>query len=55
MTARTRLAVLAGVIIISAAYALLVKKDPQVAAAIASGYVAISLTIFLLVHVWRKP
>lgn len=55
MTPRTRLAMLAGVILISAAYALLVKKDPQVASAIASGYVALMVTIFLLVHVWRRP
>jgi hypothetical protein len=30
-------------------------KDPEVASAIASGYVAVVLTVIVLVHFWRKP
>lgn len=39
----------------SASYGVLVKKDPSVASAIALGYVGLILTIFVLVQVWRKP
>lgn len=55
MTPRTRLGWIGGIIVLSAGYALLVKKDPGIAAAVASGYVAILLTVFLLLNLWKKP
>lgn len=55
MTPRIRLALIAGILIMSAAYAVLVKKDPGIAAAVASGYVAILLTVFFLLNTWKKP
>jgi hypothetical protein len=39
----------------SASYGVLVKKDPAIASAVAMGYVALILTIFVAVQVWRKP
>lgn len=55
MTATNRLWVVAGLIILSAAYAVLVKKDPNLAAAVASGYVALLLTVIAVINVWKKP
>lgn len=55
MTPRTRLALIAGLIILSAGYAVLVKRDPTTAAAVASGYVALLLTLFVLINVWKSP
>ena len=55
MTANNRLWVIAGLIILSAGYAVLVKKDPNLAAAVASGYVAILLTVFLVINIWKRP
>lgn len=55
MKANTRLALSLAVIVLSAIYAVLVTKNPALASAIASGYVAVLLTIFLLVNVWKKP
>jgi hypothetical protein len=55
MTAHNRLGVIAGLIILSAGYAVLVKKDPNLAAAVASGYVALLLTLFVVINVWKKP
>lgn len=55
MTPHNRLGVVAGLILISAAYAVLVKKDPDLASAVASGYVALFLTVIVLLNVWKKP
>lgn len=55
MTPNTRLSLIAGIIVVSAAYAVVVRKDPAIASAIAAGYVAILLTVLALVHFWRKP
>ena len=55
MTPNTRLSLIAGIIIVSAAYAVVVRKDPSVASAIAAGYVAILVTVLSLVHFWKKP
>jgi hypothetical protein len=55
MTPKIRLALVGGILVMSAAYAVLVEKDPGVAAAVASGYVAILLTIFFLLNTWKKP
>jgi cell division protein FtsW (lipid II flippase) len=42
-------------LVLSAAYAVLITKDPDVASAIALGYVALLLTIFAAVEIWKKP
>lgn len=55
MTPNNRLWLIATMIVISAGYAVLVKKDPGIASAIASGYVALLLTAVLLLNVWKKP
>ena len=55
MTANNRLWLIAALIIISAGYALLVKKDPGIASAVASGYVALLLTAVFILNVWKKP
>lgn len=39
----------------SASYGVLVKKDPDFAQALMLGYIGLILTIFVLVQVWRKP
>lgn len=51
---RTRLSVIAGIIVVSACYAVLVDKAPQVASATALGYIALILTVFVLVERWKK-
>lgn len=55
MTAKTRLALIALVIIGSAAYAVLVKQDPSTASAVAVGYVALLVTIIAAIQIWRRP
>lgn len=55
MRPNARLLLCAIMILGSASYAVLVKKDPEIASAVALGYVALILTIFVLVQVWRKP
>lgn len=55
MRHNTRLALAAIVIIGSAAYAVLVKKDPSLASAIAVGYVALLVTIITAIQIWRRP
>lgn len=55
MTSNTRLRLSAVMIIISAIYAVVVAKDPQVASAVSSGYIAVLLTTFVLSNLWKKP
>jgi hypothetical protein len=55
MTRNIRVTLIAGIIVLSAGYALLVKKDPSIAGAVAAGYIALLLTLFLLLNVWKKP
>lgn len=55
MTAHSRLFLAFALIVLSAGYAVLVKKDPSLAGAVASGYVAVLLTVFLLINVWKRP
>lgn len=43
------------VIIASAAYAVTVTKDPAIASALASGYVALVVTVLVLINFWKKP
>ena len=55
MTALSRLMVVAGLIVLSAGYAVLVKKDPSLASAISSGYVCMLLTAILVLNLWKRP
>lgn len=55
MSPSVRLRLVAVVLLMSAVYAVMVAKDPQVASAISSGYVAIVVTVIVLVNVWKKP
>jgi len=55
MNPRLRLWLCAGVILLSAGYGLLVTKDRRLAEAIALGYIAVVLTVFVVINVWKKP
>lgn len=55
MRPKTRLLMVAFIIVMSAAYAVLVKRDPSVASAIAVGYVALLVTIITAIQIWRRP
>jgi len=54
MTPKYRLVLIVLVIVGSAAYAVLVKKDPATASAIAVGYVALLVSVITLIQIWRK-
>lgn len=51
----TRLWVAALLIVGSSLYALLVVKDPSIASAVATGYVALFLSVFALINLWKSP
>lgn len=55
MRPNARLIWCAVMILASVAYAALVSSDASIASAIAVGYVALLLTIFVLTNVWKKP
>jgi hypothetical protein len=55
MTAYSRLITVAVIILFSAAYAVLVKKDPALASSIAAGYVAVLLSVVIVLNLWKKP
>lgn len=55
MNPSTRLKLSALMIFVSTIYGVVVAQDPDVAEAIALGYIAILLTVFILVNVWKKP
>ena len=55
MTANIRLQLIGFTILLSAFFAVLVAKDPVLASAVSSGYVAILLIVFVAVNVWKKP
>lgn len=55
MSSHTRLKLSAVMIVLSALFAVLVASDPQTASAISTGYVAVLLTAFVLVELWKKP
>jgi ABC-type uncharacterized transport system permease subunit len=55
MTPNNRLRILAILIVLSAAYAVIVKKDQGLAYAIALGYIAIMLTILIITQCFKKP
>lgn len=51
MTPRNRLRLIAGLIVLSATYAVIVKRDPSLAQVMALGYIAIMLTILVYLHI----
>lgn len=55
MSPSTRLILCAGIIAVSAMYAVLVAHDPAIAAAVAVYYVAIVITAFVLTNIWKRP
>ena len=55
MTLTTRLRMSVIIIVMSVVYAVLVGYDPDIASAVAVGYVAILLTIFALTNFWKRP
>lgn len=54
MTPAKRLSFSFLIIIFSGGYGVLVVKDPDIASAVMLGYVAILLTAFVLIELWRK-
>jgi VIT1/CCC1 family predicted Fe2+/Mn2+ transporter len=55
VTPTTRLKLIAAVLLLSAVYAVLVAKNPAAARTIALGYIAIMLTLLVLIQYWRRP
>lgn len=55
MRPNARLLMCVVIIVASAFYAVLVAQDPQVASAVALGYVAVLFTTFVVINVWKKP
>lgn len=55
MTSSARLMLSAALIVMSSVYAVLVAKSPEVASAVAAGYIAVLLSVFTLINVWKKP
>ena len=51
MTPSNRLWLIAGLIILSAAYAVIVKRDYTMAYALALGYIAVLLTVLVYLHI----
>lgn len=55
MTSSLRLRLCMGVVLFSLLYGVIVVTNPEVASAIAAGYVAVLLTVLIMLNVWRKP
>lgn len=55
MRPSVRLYLTLAVIVLSALYAVVVSQDPAIASAIASGYVAMLVTVLVVINVWKKP
>lgn len=55
MGPNARLRACALIIIASAIYAVLVAQNPNLAGAVASGYIALLLTVMFVLNVWKKP
>jgi hypothetical protein len=55
MKPSTRLALIALIIVGSSLYALLVVRDPGLASAVATGYVAVFLSLFAIINLWKSP
>jgi hypothetical protein len=46
---------IAVLIVFSATYAVIVKKDPGLGYAFALGYIALLLTVIVILTCWKKP
>lgn len=55
MTPKTRLRLIVGLLALSTIYALLVGWNPELARAVAVGYIALMLTVLVLIQLWKKP
>lgn len=55
MNPNLRLVLCAVMILGSALYGVLIASNPRVASAIMLGYIALLLTIFVVVNVWKRP
>lgn len=55
MARKTRLSLIGLLIVVSAVYAALVSKDPDLARTIMVGYIGMVLTIFVVNEMWKKP
>lgn len=55
MSSSTRLKLSIVMIVLSMLFAVLIAQSPQIASAVATGYVAVLLTVILLTNVWKKP
>lgn len=55
MTPKTRLKLIVGLLALSSIYALLVGWNPELARAVAVGYIALMLTVLVLIQLWKKP
>jgi hypothetical protein len=55
MSSSTRLKLSVVMIMLSVFFAVLVAQNPPVASAVATGYVAVLLTFFVLANTWKKP
>lgn len=54
MTSSSRLRVSAIMILFSACYAVLVAQDREMAETVAIGYIAVVLSTFILVNLWKR-
>lgn len=54
MTPQIRFVVIIAVIVLSSGYGILVVKDETLARTIALGYIAVMLTILMLLKFWKK-
>lgn len=54
MTPKTRLRLIAIMIMLSAIYAVLIVADRDLAGVIAVGYIAVILTVFVVVNAWKR-
>jgi 1,4-dihydroxy-2-naphthoate octaprenyltransferase len=55
MTPNVRLRLIVATLALSTIYGVIVAQDQDLAQAIAVGYVAVLLTVFVLVNFWKKP
>lgn len=55
MTPKTRLRIVAGLLVLSSIYAWLVGYDPILARTVALGYIALMLTLLVLISCWKRP
>lgn len=55
MTQQVRFVVIIGIIVLSSGYSILVIEDESLASTISLGYIAVILTLMLVLRYWRKP